>query len=188
MYKFDNIYEKRVYDSWKKAISKMDNYYNRKLYYPNELDILDENKQRMQKEKEKILNMYKSKKELFNSRENLKTYLPDEINSWSTIHEIENALELIDKSKDNFTSCVQDVIRLEHILFEKLLTCFENAYLQQQAEETMKAAEALLKLRNTIPKKKNNVITKLRRSKRIQSKQNINNSNKLYSYHTMKVI
>jgi len=52
----------------------------------------------------------------------------------------------------------------------------------------MKAAEALLKLRNTIPKKKNNVSTKLRRSKRIQSKQNINNSNNLYSYHTIKVI
>jgi hypothetical protein len=173
MYQFDNIYEKRVYDSWKKAISNMDNYYYRKLYYPKELYILDENKLYMQKEKEKILNMYKAKKHLFNSRRDLNTYLPSEINSWSMIKEIEESLRKIVKSKDNFLSCVQDTIKLEHILFEKLLTCFENAYLQKQAQETMQAAESLLKLRNTIPKeKKNVVVTKLRRSKRLQHKPN----------------
>ena len=175
-FKFDNTYEKNVYDEWNRTIKQMDSYRIRKQYYPHRMEMYETKKRTLDFIKNGLLKSYKIHKFYFNQT-NLQDYFPD--NMKDTLKEvrkdINERLQKLTESKELETQWeknVKDIMILEKQYLITLFNYYENAYLNKQANDTMVAAQALLMLqeKKTTKKRTKNENVPIRRSKRIQQK------------------
>ena len=58
-FKFDNIYEKNVYDEWNRTIKRMGSYRIRKQYYPHKMETYETKKRTLDFIKNGLLKSYK---------------------------------------------------------------------------------------------------------------------------------
>ena len=175
-FKFDNTYEKNVYDEWNRTIKRMDLYRIRKQYYPHRMEMYETKKRTLDFIKNGLLKSYKIHKFYFNQT-NLQDYFPD--NMKDTLKEvrkdINERLQKLTESRELETQWeknVKDIMILEKQYLITLFNYYENAYLNKQANDTMVAAQALLMLqeKKSIKKTTKNENVPIRRSKRIQQK------------------
>ena len=176
-FKFDNIYEKSVYDEWNRTIKRMNSYRIRKQYYPLKMEMYETKKRTLDFIKNGLLKSYKIHKFYFNQT-NLQDYFPD--NMKDTLKEvrkdINERLQKLTEDREletHWEQHVKDIMILEKQYLITLFNYYENAYLNKQANDTMVAAQALLMLqeKKSIKKRtKNENILPTRRSKRIQQK------------------
>ena len=176
-FKFDNIYEKNVYDEWNRTIKRMGSYRIRKQYYPNKMETYETKQRTLDFIKNGLLKSYKIHKFYFNQT-NLKDYFPD--NMKDTLKEvrkdINERLQKLTEDRDletHWEKNVKDIMTLERQYLITLFNYYENAYLNKQANDTMLAAQSLLMLqeKKSIKKRtKNENVLPTRRSKRIQQK------------------
>ena len=175
-FKFDNIYEKNVYDEWNRTINRMGSYRIRKQYYPHKMETYETKKRTLDFIKNGLLKSYKIHKFYFNQT-NLQDYFPD--NMKDTLKEvrkdINERLQKLTESRELETQWeknVKDIMILEKQYLITLFNYYENAYLNKQANDTMVAAQALLMLqeKKSIKKRTKNENVPIRRSKRIQQK------------------
>ena len=175
-FKFDNIYEKSVYDEWNRTIKRMGSYRIRKQYYPHKMEIYETKKRTLDFIKNGLLKSYKIHKFYFNQT-NLKDYFPD--NMKDTLKEvrkdINERLQKLTEDRDlenHWEKHVKDIMVIERQYLITLFKYYENAYLNKQANDTMVAAQALLMLqeKKSIKKRTKNENVPTRRSKRIQQK------------------
>tara|TARA_B100000424_G_scaffold214243_1_gene171917 strand:+ start:6040 stop:6723 length:684 start_codon:yes stop_codon:yes gene_type:complete len=176
-FKFDNIYEKNVYDEWNRTIKRMGSYRIRKQYYPHKMETYETKKRTLDFIKNGLLKSYKIHKFYFNQT-NLKDYFPDNMNN--TLKEvrkdINERLQKLTEDRDletHWEKNVKDIMTLERQYLITLFNYYENAYLNKQANDTMVAAQSLLMLqeKKSIKKRtKNENVLPTRRSKRIQQK------------------
>ena len=175
-FKFDNTYEKNVYDEWNTTIKRMDSYRIRKQYYPHRMEMYETKKRTLDFIKNGLLKSYKIHKFYFNQT-NLQDYFPD--NMKDTLKEvrkdINERLQKLTESRELETQWeknVKDIMILEKQYLITLFNYYENAYLNKQANDTMVAAQALLMLqeKKSIKKRTKNENVPIRRSKRIQQK------------------
>jgi hypothetical protein len=175
-FKFDNTYEKNVYDEWNRTIKRMDSYRIRKQYYPHRMEMYETKKRTLDFIKNGLLKSYKIHKFYFNQT-NLQDYFPD--NMKDTLKEvrkdINERLQKLTESRELETQWeknVKDIMILEKQYLITLFNYYENAYLNKQANDTMVAAQALLMLqeKKSIKKTTKNENVPIRRSKRIQQK------------------
>lgn len=175
-FKFDNIYEKSVYDEWNKTIKRMDSYRIRKQYYPHKMEMYETKKRNLDFIKNGLLKSYKKHKFYFNQT-NLKDYFPD--NMKDTLKEvrkdINERLQKLTEDRNietNWGNHVKDIMILEKQYLITLFNYYENAYLNKQANDTMIAAQSLLMLqeKKSIKKRTKNENVSVRRSRRIQQK------------------
>ena len=175
-FKFDNIYEKNVYDEWNRTIKQMGSYRIRKQYYPHKMETYETKKRTLDFIKNGLLKSYKIHKFYFNQT-NLKDYFPD--NMKDTLKEvrkdINERLQKLTEDREletHWEKNVKDIMVLEKQYLITLFNYYENAYLNKQANDTMVAAQALLMLqeKKSIKKTTKNENIPIRRSKRIQQK------------------
>ena len=175
-FKFDNIYEKSVYDEWNRTIKRMNSYRIRKQYYPLKMEMYETKKRTLDFIKNGLLKSYKIHKFYFNQT-NLQDYFPD--NMKDTLKEvrkdINERLRKLTEDREletHWEQHVKDIMILEKQYLITLFNYYENAYLNKQANDTMVAAQALLMLqeKKSIKKRTKNENTPIRRSKRIQQK------------------
>ena len=175
-FKFDNIYEKNVYDEWNRTIKRMNSYRIRKQYYPLKMEMYETKKRTLDFIKNGLLKSYKIHKFYFNQT-NLKDYFPD--NMKDTLKEvrkdINERLRKLTEDREletHWEQHVKDIMILEKQYLITLFNYYENAYLNKQANDTMVAAQALLMLqeKKSIKKRTKNENVPIRRSKRIQQK------------------
>ncbi len=175
-FKFDNSYEKNVYDEWNRTIKRMDSYRIRKQYYPHKMEMYETKKRTLDFIKNGLLKSYKIHKFYFNQT-NLKDYFPD--NMKDTLKEVRKDInERLQKLTEDtvlethWEKNVKDIMILEKQYLITLFNYYENAYLNKQANDTMVAAQSLLMLqeKKSIKKRTKNENTPIRRSKRIQQK------------------
>ncbi len=175
-FKFDNSYEKNVYDEWNRTIKRMDSYRIRKQYYPHKMEMYETKKRTLDFIKNGLLKSYKIHKFYFNQT-NLKDYFPD--NMKDTLKEvrkdINERLQKLTEDREletHWEKNVKDIMILEKQYLITLFNYYENAYLNKQANDTMVAAQSLLMLqeKKSIKKRTKNENTPIRRSKRIQQK------------------
>lgn len=175
-FKFDNIYEKSVYDEWNRTIKRMNSYRIRKQYYPLKMEMYETKKRTLDFIKNGLLKSYKIHKFYFNQT-NLQDYFPD--NMKDTLKEvrkdINERLRKLTEDREletHWEQHVKDIMILEKQYLITLFNYYENAYLNKQANDTMVAAQALLMLqeKKSIKKRTKNENVPTRRSKRIQQK------------------
>tara|TARA_Y100000992_G_scaffold300767_1_gene270103 strand:- start:8312 stop:8914 length:603 start_codon:yes stop_codon:yes gene_type:complete len=175
-FNFDNTYEKNVYDEWNRTIKRMDSYRIRKQYYPHRMEMYETKKRTLDFIKNGLLKSYKIHKFYFNQT-NLQDYFPD--NMKDTLKEvrkdINERLQKLTEGRDletHWEKNVKDIMILEKQYLITLFNYYENAYLNKQANDTMVAAQALLMLqeKKSIKKTTKNENVPIRRSKRIQQK------------------
>lgn len=175
-FNFDNIYEKSVYDEWNRTIKRMDSYRIRKQYYPHKMEMFETKKRTLDFIKNGLLKSYKIHKFYFNQT-NLKDYFPD--NMKDTLKEvrkdINERLQKLTEDRDlenHWEKHVKDIMVIERQYLITLFKYYENAYLNKQANDTMVAAQSLLMLqeKKSIKKRTKNENTPIRKSKRIQQK------------------
>ena len=175
-FKFDNIYEKNVYDEWNRTIKRMNSYRIRKQYYPLKMEMYETKKRTLDFIKNGLLKSYKIHKFYFNQT-NLQDYFPD--NMKDTLKEvrkdINERLRKLTEDREletHWEQHVKDIMILEKQYLITLFNYYENAYLNKQANDTMVAAQALLMLqeKKSIKKRTKNENVPIRRSKRIQQK------------------
>ena len=175
-FNFDNIYEKSVYDEWNRTIKRMDSYRIRKQYYPHKMEMLETKKRTLEFIKNGLLKSYKKDKFYFNQT-NLKDYFPDNMkdNLREVRKDINERLQKLTEDRDletHWKNHVEDIMVIERKYLITLFNYYENAYLNKQANDTMVAAQSLLMLqeKKSIKKRTKNENTPIRRSKRIQQK------------------
>jgi len=175
-FNFDNIYEKTVYDEWNRTIKRMDSYRIRKQYYPHKMEMFETKKRTLEFIKNGLLKNYKKDKFYFNQT-NLKDYFPDNMkdNLREVRKDINERLQKLTEDRDlenHWEKHVKDIMVLERQYLITLFKYYENAYLNKQANDTMVAAQSLLMLQTekSIKKRTKNENTPIRRSKRIQQK------------------
>ena len=175
-FNFDNNYEKSVYDEWNRTIKRMNSYRIRKQYYPLKMEMYETKKRTLDFIKNGLLKSYKIHKFYFNQT-NLQDYFPD--NMKDTLKEvrkdINERLRKLTEDREletHWEQHVKDIMILEKQYLITLFNYYENAYLNKQANDTMVAAQALLMLqeKKSIKKRTKNENTPIRRSKRIQQK------------------
>ena len=175
-FNFDNNYKKSVYDEWNRTIKRMGSYRIRKQYYPHKMEIYETKKRTLDFIKNGLLKSYKIHKFYFNQT-NLKDYFPD--NMKDTLKEvrkdINERLQKLTEDREletHWEKNVKDIMILEKQYLITLFNYYENAYLNKQANDTMIAAQSLLMLqeKKSIKKRTKNENTPIRRSKRIQQK------------------
>ena len=175
-FNFDNNYEKSVYDEWNRTIKRMGSYRIRKQYYPHKMEMYETKKRTLDFIKNGLLKSYKIHKFYFNQT-NLKDYFPD--NMKDTLKEvrkdINERLQKLTEDREletHWEKNVKDIMILEKQYLITLFNYYENAYLNKQANDTMIAAQSLLMLqeKKSIKKRTKNENTPIRRSKRIQQK------------------
>ena len=175
-FNFDNNYEKSVYDEWNRTIKRMGSYRIRKQYYPRKMEMYETKKRTLDFIKNGLLKSYKIHKFYFNQT-NLQDYFPD--NMKDTLKEvrkdINERLRKLTEDREletHWEQHVKDIMILEKQYLITLFNYYENAYLNKQANDTMVAAQALLMLqeKKSIKKRTKNENTPIRRSKRIQQK------------------
>ena len=149
-FKFDNIYEKSVYDEWNRTIKRMNSYRIRKQYYPLKMEMYETKKRTLDFIKNGLLKSYKIHKFYFNQT-NLQDYFPD--NMKDTLKEvrkdINERLQKLTEDKEletHWEKNVKDIMILEKQYLITLFNYYENAYLNKQANDTMIAAQSLLML------------------------------------------
>ena len=142
-FKFDNIYEKNVYDEWNRTIKRMGSYRIRKQYYPHKMETYETKKRTLDFIKNGLLKSYKIHKFYFNQT-NLKDYFPDNMND--TLKEvrkdINERLQKLTEDRDletHWEKNVKDIMTLERQYLITLFNYYENAYLNKQANDTMVA-------------------------------------------------
>ena len=174
-FKFDNIYEKNVYDEWNRTIKRMGSYRIRKQYYPHKMETYETKKRTLDFIKNGLLKSYKIHKFYFNQT-NLKDYFPDNMNDTlkKVRKDINERLQKLTEDRDletHWEKNVKDIMTLERQYLITLFNYYENAYLNKQANDTMVAAQSLLTLqKQKIIKKTKNENLSVRRSRRIQQK------------------
>ena len=175
-FNFDNIYEKSVYDEWNRTIKRMDSYRIRKQYYPHKMEMFETKKRTLEFIKNGLLKNYKKDKFYFNQT-NLKDYFPDNMkdNLREVRKDINERLQKLTEDRDlenHWEKHVKDIMVLEKQYLITLFNYYENAYLNKQANDTMVAAQSLLMLqeKKSIKKRTKNENTPIRKSKRIQQK------------------
>lgn len=183
-FKFDNIYEKNVYDEWNRTIKRMGSYRIRKQYYPHKMETYETKKKTLDFIKNGLLKSYKIHKFYFNQT-NLKDYFPDNMND--TLKEvrkdINERLQKLTEDRDletHWEKNVKDIMTLERQYLITLFNYYENAYLNKQANDTMVAAQSLLMLqeKKSIKKRTKNENGPIRRSRRIQQKNMLSTNNR----------